>query len=404
MLKSYFSEAVFPNHRLITTTFLLLCVGNLPAQNTLDAMLAQIEGNNPVLRTERMRVEATAKEFQTGIWMYDPQVSYDFLKGFPNSAGNQNDLIVTQPFDYPTAYARRRTLANLKAGQLAFESQILRQDVLLMAKLTGLQLIFLNKRKADLSRRLTAAQLFLDNYRKKYDARDATALDLNKARHQVINLQTDLRLLDAELTEYQGKLTELNGGIVIAFADTLYPFVPDIPTFEALAQSIEAKDPGLQFLLAQQQVGAAQVSLTKALTLPKMEAGYHYQGILGQNFHGLHVGLSIPLWENKNRVAQQQLQTAYYAGQLESRRNERFYTAKRLYEKYQSLQAGLDEYRQSLLSLNNLDLLDKALQAGQITTLEYFVEQSLLNESRDRLLELEREVAEAIAELTKYQL
>ncbi|MFN0016411.1 MAG: TolC family protein, partial [Saprospiraceae bacterium] len=227
---------------------------------------------------------------------------------------------------------------------------------------------------------------------------------LNKARHQVINLQTDLKLLEAEITEYQGKLTELNGGVVIAFADTLYPFVPDIPTFEALAQSIEAKDPGLQFLLAQQQVGAAQVSLTKALTLPKMEAGYHYQGILGQNFHGLHVALSIPLWENKNRIAQQQLQTAYYAGQLESRRNERYYTVKRLYEKFQTLQAGLNEYRQSLLSLNNLDLLDKALQAGQINTLEYFVEQSLLYESRDRLLELEREVAEVIAELTKYQL
>lgn len=45
-----------------------------------------------------------------------------------------------------------------------------------------------------------------------------------------------------------------------------------------------------------------------------------------------------------------------------------------------------------------------ALQAAQIISMEWFVKQSLLYESRDRLLELEREVAEALAELYKYQL
>lgn len=383
---------------------LLLSIGGLSAQNTLDAALAQIEINNPALRTERQRVEAAAKEYQTGIWLYNPQISYDWLKGFPNSAGNQNDLTVTQPFDYPTAYARRRKLADIKTGQLAFESQSLRQDVLLEAKRIGIQLIYLNKRRAELTRRLRDAEQFLANYQKKYDARDATALDLNKARHQVVNLKTELKLLEAEASERLTSLAALNGGAAIAVTDTLYPAVAALPVFDSLAQTIAYSDPGLQFLQAQQEVGAAQVSLTRALNLPKMEAGYRYQGILGQNFHGLHLGLSIPLWENKNRLAQQQLQAAYYAGQLESRRNERFYDVKRLYEKYQNLQTGLDEYRQSLLSLNNMELLDKALQAGQITTLEYFVEQSLLYESRDRLLELERGSALAAAELFKFSL
>ena len=388
----------------VNVAFILLCVGNLSAQGTLDAMLAQIEANNTSLRTEKQRVEAVAKEYQTGIWLYDPQVSYDWLKGFPNSAGNQNDLTVTQPFDYPAAYSRRRKLADLKTGQLTFESQSLRQDILLEAKRTGIQLIYLNKRRAELARRLRDAEQFLSNYQKKYDARDATALDLNKARHQVVNLKTELRLLEAEVAEHLSRLAALNGGVPVAVTDTLYPAITALPAFDTLAQIIAASDPELQFLQAQQQVGNAQVSLAKALTLPKMEAGYHYQGILGQNFHGLHVGLSVPLWENRNRVAQHQLQTVYYAGQLESRRNERFYDVKRLYEKYQNLQTGLDEYRQGLLSLNNMELLDKALQAGQITTLEYFVEQSLLYESRDRLLELEREAAEAAAELFKFSL
>lgn len=385
-------------------TLLLLFTGSLSAQSALDAVLSQIAGNNRMLRSETQRVAAAQKELQTGLFLYDPQISYDFLKGFPNSAGNQNDLTVTQPFDYPTAYPRRRKLADLKSGQFVFESELLRKDILLEAKRSCLHLIFLNKRKAELTRRMAAAQQFLDNYQKKYDARDATALDLNKARHQVINLQTDLKRIAAETAEHLTKLTELNGGTAIAFADTLYPPVTTLPAFESLEQTIESTDPTLQFLQNQQQVGAVQVALTKALALPKMEAGYHYQGILGQNFHGLHVGLSVPLWENKNRVAQQQLQTAYYAAQIETHRNELFYEVKRMYEKYRAAQSDQDEYRQNLASLNNLELLDNALQAGQITTLEYFVEQSIFYESRDRLLELERETALALAELLKYQL
>ena len=401
MLKSYLHEAVTLSRRLPTTArfyrllkpgvvvaLLLLGAGHLPAQSTLDAMLAQIEGNNPGLRTEKQRVEATAKGFQTGLWLYDPQISYDWLKGFPNA----------------TAYARRRKVANLRTGQLAFESRALRQAALLEAKLTGIRLIYVNKRRAELRRRLREAEQFLSDYQKKYDARDATALDLNKARHQVVNLKMEMKLLEAEATEHLSRLAALNGGVAVMVTDTLYSLISALPPFDTLEQTIETTDPTLQYLQTQNQIGAAQVSLTKALNLPKLEAGYHYQGILGQNFHGLHVGMSVPLWENKNRLAQQQLQQVFYAGQIEEHRTEHYYAIKRLYEKYQSLQAGLDEYRQSLLSLNNLDLLDKALQAGQITTLEYFVEQSLLYESRDRLLELEREVAEVLTELTKYQL
>ncbi|TNE59431.1 MAG: transporter, partial [Bacteroidetes bacterium] len=129
-----------------------------------------------------------------------------------------------------------------------------------------------------------------------------------------------------------------------------------------------------------------------------------YQGILGQQFHGLHVGLNIPLWEHKNRVAQQQLQTTFYTGELEAQRTRQYYAVKAYYEKYQGLRRSLDEYRTSLETLNNMELLNRALEAGQITTLEYFVEQSLLYESRDRLLELEREVAKAAAELFRLEL
>ncbi|TNE59507.1 MAG: hypothetical protein EP344_08475, partial [Bacteroidetes bacterium] len=214
MLKSYMGRTAARSRLVISAVVLVLYFSHrIPAQSTLDALLTRIESNNKTLQAERQRVDATAKSFQTGIWLYDPQVSYDFLKGFPSSAGNQNDLILTQAFDYPTVYTRRRRVADLKTRQLTFENNGLRQEILLEAKLAAIQLVFLNKRQSELNNRLSTAQQFLVDYRKKFDARDATALDLNKAQHQVINLQTELKLLEVEIGAQLVQLTGLNGGL-----------------------------------------------------------------------------------------------------------------------------------------------------------------------------------------------
>jgi len=54
-----------------------------------------------------------------------------------------------------------------------------------------------------------------------------------------------------------------------------------------------------------------QLPLSKNMWLPKLEAGYHYHGILGQTYNGVHTGHSIPLWENKNTVKLQKVQFTF---------------------------------------------------------------------------------------------
>jgi len=45
-----------------------------------------------------------------------------------------------------------------------------------------------------------------------------------------------------------------------------------------------------------------QIAVQRSLSLPRMETGYHAQGILGQSYKGIHAGITVPLWENKNKV------------------------------------------------------------------------------------------------------
>ena len=74
---------------------------------------------------------------------------------------------------------------------------------------------------------------------------------------------------------------------------------------------IEANDPILKVYEHEKEVMERQIAAQKSLKLPKIEAGYHSQGILDQNFRGVHKGITIPLWENKNKLEAAQANLDY---------------------------------------------------------------------------------------------
>jgi cobalt-zinc-cadmium efflux system outer membrane protein len=392
-------------HKVIVyTAFLTLSCLSLQAQSTLDTVLRSVERKNKDLQAEMQRIQAARTGFKTGITLYDPQVKMDYMKGYPATAGQQTDVSVVQGFDFPTVYGIKKKIAGLRTIQSGFEEKRGRQEILLEAKITGIQLIYLNKREAILQKRLKDANTFYESYTKKYDLKDATILDLNKAKLQLANIRTDLKMLQAEKTQYLQQLAAYNGGDPIAFADTSYAPITELPVFDTLEQSIEAVDPTLQLLEAQKATAEAEIRLSKALWLPKLEAGYRYQGILGQQFHGGHVGISIPLWENRNRVKYQQQQAGFHESQIEAHRTEHYNTVKELHGKFTQLKESMESYQSDLQQLAGSVFLDKSLQAGQINTLEYFMELTIYYDSQDRYLEIEREFQRTAAMLLKHAL
>ena len=64
----------------------------------------------------------------------------------------------------------------------------------------------------------------------------------------------------------------------------------------------------------------------------------------------------------------------------------------------------MKEYRTLLSSLNNTVLLNKALQYGQITIIQYAQDEQFYFDSFSRYLQLEAEYHKAIARLYKFTL
>ena len=75
-----------------------------------------------------------------------------------------------------------------------------------------------------------------------------------------------------------------------------------------------------------------------------------------------------------------------------------------MYNRAFGLKLTADNYRKSLINVNNTDLLKKALDAGEISLLEYMVEIGLYYDTVNQALEAERDYQKAFAELSAVEL
>lgn len=388
----------------ISLFLLLLFPGAVIAQSGIDNVLGSIAKNNKSILANQQYWEARKLQYKTGIYLANPFVEYDYMIGTPAEAGNQRDFTVTQSFDFPTAYIKRQQLANQQIAQADHQQRIQRQDILLEAKLHLLELVYLNKRKAELTKRVQNAVKLQQDFQTKLDKGDGNILDVNKAKLQRISIENELRQTDTQINVLLQKLTALNGGNAITFNDTIYPASPDVPAFEVIEKTIEESDPNMKYFQQEKEIASKQVELSRSLQLPRFEAGYHSQAILGQNFRGAHVGISIPLWENKNTVKYQKANVMFADLQIEQHRNEHYYEIKQQYEQYTNLKKTFEEYKATLAGINSDELLWKALQLGQISTIEYYMEISYFYSAYDNYLNTEKEYNQAIATLYKYTL
>ena len=383
---------------------MLLVFGSISAQSSIDKILIEIAKNNKTIQANTQYWNAQKVQYKIGNTLYNPTVEYDYLKGSPAQAGNQTDIVVTQSFDFPTVYGKRSKLANQLGIQADLQLKLANQELLLEAKKVCIELVYRNKLQIPLTKRKEATEKWLTNFKKKLESGDGTILDVNKAEIQLLEIKKQFQDNFSAIAKLNEQLTSLNGGTVLVFNDATYFDVPVIPDFETLEKEIEAQDYTRKTLEQEKVIAQNQLDVSKALAFPKMEVGYHYQGILGQTYNGIHTGISLPLWESKNTVKLQKAKMTFTELALNEHVNEHYYEIKQLYGRYESVKGIMEEYKKINNSVEPIRLLDKALAAGQISVLEYFVELNYYSSTLNSYLEIEKEYYDIVATLMKYKL
>jgi len=374
------------------------------AQVSMEDILVEIEKNNKTLQANAQNNEAQKLGFKSNNPLYNPNVEYDFMYGFPLNAGNQTDFLVNQAFDFPTSYSKRKQLSEGRVSQSDFQYNAGRQEILFEAKSTCIELIYRNKLHIQLQERKAFTESLLASFEKRLSTGEGNILDVNKARLQLIEINKDFQLNLSQVNQLTQRLTGLNGGEELTFKSTEYPVLDPIGDFEELFGEIQAKDPTLKFVEMDIASAQKQLELSKSLALPKLEAGFRHQAILGQRFNGFHLGTTIPLWENKYKVRQSEAELSTSGLKVLQFQNDKYSSSRQLYEKYQKLSVTLNEYQNVLSALNSKEYLDKALAVGHISTIEYFLESNYYYMAYNNYLQTEFEYHVTVAEILKFRL
>lgn len=375
---------------------------NLWAQNTIDKILNQVEKNNTTLSALRKSVDAEKIGNKTGIYLSNPEVEFAYLWGSPTLIGNQTNISIKQSFDFPTAYKFKNKISDIKNEQAELEYIKQQKDLFLQTKNICFDLIYTNALNAEFLKRLNHAESIANAYQKKLDIGEANILEYNKAQLNLLNLQKELEALEIERTVFLSQLKGLNGGFSIDLTTATFEQLELAPDFEQWYATAEKNNPILNWLKQELSLNQTQELLNKAQSLPKIQAGYMSESLSTEQFRGVVVGLTLPLWENKNKVKYAQAQTLALES-IEADRSLQFYIhLNTLHTKVYSLQKNLEEYRSLLLDFDSSELLMKALDQGDISLIDYMLELSIYYESVNTLLEMERDLNKTYAELNQF--
>lgn len=383
--------------------FLFVALAARP-QSSIDRVLRDVEQNNKDLRANAQLNASQKLEARIGNSLPDPTVEYEFVRGTRKEAGKEQEMTVAQAFDFPSVYVQRNKLAGAKAESYDRQQALARRDILLQAQLACLDLVALNQQKSLLDRRKANADRLLEDYRRRLATGAATILEVNKIELELLNVQTEYRMNEANRQAKLRELQALNGDIPVSFTDTVYSPAPELPAYGPLRDEYLASDLELQNLQSEQEIARRTVSLSRSEWLPKFELGYKHNYGEGNHYNGLMAGISIPLYENRHKVRQAKAQRLYTELKLESATLQQDASLRALYDQLLAVRSSLDDYRRVLVPHENIRLLDKALAGGQLSTIDYFVELTTINQSLQNYITLENQYHRLMAEIYKFRL
>lgn len=388
----------------IISIIALLVFTSVQAQAPIEQVLRSIETNNKELQANAQLITSQKLESRTDNNLPDPTLSYAHLWNSKDKESTIGELVVSQSFDFPSLYATRNKLNRLKATAFDGQKNVFRQNVLLQAKEVCLDIIMLRKQQQILTERLRNAEELSAMYAKRLQTGDANIIETNKINLELLNVRTEASMNETALRNKMQELTALNGNIPVVFEESNYPSLLFPGNYEELKTEVLSSDYTLQTLASESLVARKQIAVNKSQWLPKLELGYRRNTESGEPFNGLVVGFSFPLFENRNKVKIARAQSLNVDLQKESAVLATESELAQLYREASALRTSMDEYEKTFRAQQDLALLKEALTGGQISMIEYFVEVSVVYQSKQNYLQLENQYQKAMAKIYKNKL
>jgi len=382
-----------------TIIFLTLITFSLKlmSQET-DAFILKVLENHPGIIAEKELLLSHEAESHTGYTPANPNVSMGYFPGIPSEIGKKITWSVTQSLDFPVRYSRLKTLGESNYAQSVMEYH---KEVLMLladARSGAIELIALRKQIEKLEERLEHIGQMESAYKKMLDEEEVTIIEYNKVMLAGAGMKNKLLDLRSRKDALYAFLNMVSGNNASILDSATYPLFKE-PDPEKLLAEKRSLHPLFKIPEIEIEIAENRLDVVKTKSLPGIQLGFASEIVAASEFTGPTIGVSIPLWENKGRIEAEKARKAHYEAEYNNMMMVYENEFRTLYARYLSVKEGLGELRNYYINSASTSLLNKSLEAGEISVIEYFTELSAFYDIEDRIMELEKEYYTLLSEL-----
>ncbi|MFC2129488.1 TolC family protein [Bacteroidota bacterium] len=386
----------------IILSIALGCSSIVSSQETVKGILEEVSQNNTTLTALRQHADAEKLANKTGIYLQNPEVGFNYLWGDPSSIGSRQDFSISQSFDFPTVYSYQNKISDIRNEQVELEYLKQEKAIKLEAEQLLYDLIYMNGLLEVQEERSSNADIIAVSSQSRFELGEISKLEYNKAALNQLNAEKEKHAILVERDAMLNELVSLNGGRKISFDGRAFLETSLPSDFEQWYAEAEENNPILNWLKQELEASLKEEKLNLAKGLPSFHAGYMSESVVGESFRGVSIGLTIPLWENKNAVKYAKARSIAVEGIATDKKIQFYNHLKKLHARALSLKENSEAFRVRIEEVDNRDMLVSALEAGEIDLLDVMLESDFIYESLKWALEMERDLHKAVAELEQY--
>ena len=387
--------------KTLLTIITALMAGIAYAQG-IDGVLDCIERNNPELQALRKEHEAGCLDIKAQNNLDDPSVEYSPFFNKETSGVASSELVVSQGFDFPTVYAARSKAANLQQEALRQQLMTSRRDIMFSATTLCLDLVCQQRRKELVDTREGNAISLQRLCEKRLKEGDATILELNKIKMDLMAIKAEKAKTEAVLATTVLALTSLNGGKPLPLSGIEYPELPTEDDATLLTTAI-AGNRDINEAIAAAKASEQDVKLNRQAWLPKIDIGYRRNTDGSDASNGFLVGATFPIFSSKGKLKAAKARQESDRLKLENARATAESTLKAKIGELKQLRRIAEAYDTTLMH-QTLELLMKAVEQGEMTITDYYTQADGVYQSLLAQIDIERQLQGVVADIRKDEL
>lgn len=319
----------------------------------------------------------------------NPRIEVEYLRPNPRLKNQAFNYQISQEFEFPSVYSNRKHLAKAQNESLEIQLNAYKRDYLEKTLNAWSEWVFASKKVEFLKKQSNFAKKIQESTEKLFDAGQISILERNKAQVFSLNIEKNYQQALHEKLLNQNRLLQFNNGEVFEFLEEKYP-VPYLDILY-LSELENVENTNLALLQADKDIEAntLELKLKRSENLPEFEIGYIREQDIEVDFKGVSLGISIPIWKNKNATKTAKLKLKASQKEKENIQNQINQEIRQLFLLQELSQKYFQELDVEIKKADNQLLLEKAFQLGEITIIDFVTEQNMYSDLYEKYLETE---------------